>query len=57
MFSIPGIVERIKPRTQFGAPIAFTFTCKTEGAAASMRMKQKSPHSSHANRENNAAFV
>lgn len=26
-------------------------------AAASMRTKQKSPQSSHANRENNAAFV
>ena len=57
MFIRFGIVVRINPSTQFGAPMALNFSGITLGTTVSMSVKQKSPHSKNRNIETSPAFV
>ena len=52
-----GMVVRINPKTQLGAPKALNFTGRMLGTTASMSVKQKSPHSRSANSEISPIFV
>jgi len=52
-----GIVVRINPSTQFGAPMALNFKGITLGTTVSMSVKQKSPHSKNRKSVISPAFV